>query len=53
MFHDVLDKKETILEYKSNNFLEGQKSHFSKGVNPWFLSKNSECFLFFLGGKWP
>ena len=34
MFHDVLDKKETILELKNNNFLEGQNWQFCKGVNP-------------------
>ena len=31
--HDVLDKKETIYNYKNDNFLKGQKSQFSKGVN--------------------
>ena len=34
MFHDVLDEKETILEQKNNNFLEGQNWQFCKGVNP-------------------
>ena len=29
-FHNVLDKKETIYNYK-NNFLEGEKSNFSRG----------------------
>ena len=33
MFHDVLDKKETIYDYKNDNFSKGQKSQFSKGVN--------------------
>ena len=33
MFHDVLDKKETIYNYKNDNFLKGQKSQFPKGVN--------------------
>ena len=45
MFHDVLDKKETIYDYKNDNFskgqkkknlLEGQKWQFCKRVNPWF-----------------
>ena len=31
MFYDVLDKKETIYNYKNNNFSEGQKSNFSRG----------------------
>ena len=52
MFHDVLDKNETILDEKYYNFSEGQKSHFSKGVNPWFLSKNAKFSFSFLGAKW-
>ena len=31
MFHDVLVKKETGLDYKNADFSEGQKSHFSEG----------------------
>ena len=52
MFHDVLDKKENILRVKYYNFSEGQKSHFPKGVNPWFLSKNSKFSFSCLGAKW-
>ena len=49
MFHDVVDKKETIYHYKNDNFSKGQKSQYSKGVNSWFLSKNAEFyFTFFL-----
>ena len=33
-FHDVLDKKESVLDYKNNNFSEGLKSQFSEGVKP-------------------
>ena len=33
MFHGVLDKK-SHLDYKNNNFSAGEKSQFSKGVNP-------------------
>ena len=47
MFHDVLDKKKTILEWKNNKFLEGQNWQFCKGVNPWFLSKNAKFSFFF------
>ena len=48
MFHDVLDKKETIYHYKNDNFSKGQKSQYSKGVNSWFLSKNAKfSFTFF------
>ena len=31
-FHFVLDKKETVLDYKNNNFSEGLKSQISAGV---------------------
>ena len=31
-FHLFLDKKETVLDYKNNNFSEGLKSQFSAGV---------------------
>ena len=31
-FHFVLDKKKTVLDYKTNNFSEGLKSQFSAGV---------------------
>ena len=48
MFHDVLDKKETIYHYKNNNFSKGQKSQYSKGFNSWFLSKNAKFSFTFL-----
>ena len=51
MFHDDLDKKETIFEYKNNKFLQGQNWQFCKGVNPWFLSKNAKFSFFFFEGK--
>ena len=33
-FHGVLDRKETVLDYKNNNFSQGLKSQFSEGVKP-------------------
>ena len=38
-FLHVLNKKETFLDHKNAYFSEGQKSQFSKGVNPRFWSK--------------
>ena len=29
-------KKKPFLGYKKQNFSKSKKSHFSKGVNPWF-----------------
>ena len=40
MFNNVLDRKETFFGNKNFNLSKSQKSHFSKGVNPCFWSKN-------------
>ena len=42
---DVLDRKQTFFDYKNKIFLTSQKSHFSKGVNPCFQSKNGIFFF--------
>ena len=50
VFYDILERKNTFLGYKNNQFKKSKNWHFSKGVNPWFWSKNSHFFkLFFLG----
>ena len=43
-FNNVLDRKETFFDYK-NFFSKSQKSHFSKGVNSSFRSKNAKFFF--------
>jgi len=45
-FNNVLKQKEPFFDYKNNNFWKSQKSHFSKGVNPCFWSKNAIFFLY-------
>ena len=45
MFKNVLDRKETFLGHKNFNLLKSQQSHFSKGVNPCFWSKNVIFFF--------
>ena len=45
MFNYVIDWKETIFGHKKFNLSKSQKSHFSKGVNPCFWSKNEVFFL--------
>ena len=40
MFNNTLDTKETFLSRKKFNLSKSQKSHFPKGVNPCFWSKN-------------
>ena len=40
VFYDILDRKNAILGYKNKKFKKAKNWHFSKGVNPWFSSKN-------------
>ena len=40
-----LERKEAFQEDKSVNFVMSKKWVFSKGVNPWFWSKNPKRFL--------
>ena len=50
VFYDILERKKAFLDYKNKKFKKSKNWHFSKGVNPWFWSKNgdfSNCF--FLG----
>ena len=44
MFNNVLERKETVFGHKKCNLSKSQKSHFSKGVNPCFRSKNVVFF---------
>ena len=45
MFNNVLERKKTFLGHKKFSLSKSQKSHFSKGVNPCFWSKNVVSFL--------
>ena len=40
VFYDILERKNAFLGYKNKKFKKSKNSHFSKGVNPWFWSKN-------------
>ena len=46
-FQDILEGKTTFLGYKNKNFKQSKNLHFSKGVNPWLLSKNRRFGNFF------
>ena len=49
VFYDILERKIASLGYKNKKFKKSQNGHFSKGVNPWFWSKNgyfSNIFFF-------
>ena len=50
VFYDILEQKNAFLGYKNKVFKKSKNGHFSKGVKPWFLSKNGHIFnSFFLG----
>ena len=40
VFYDILERKNALLAYKNKKFKKSKKWHFSKGVKPWFWSKN-------------
>ena len=47
-FYDILDQRNAFLGYKNNKFKKVGKLTFSKGVNPWFWSKNGPfCNFYF------
>ena len=46
VFYDILEQKNAFLGYKNKKFKTSKNSHFSKGVNPWFLSKNAHFSTF-------
>ena len=51
VFYDILERKNACLGYKNKKFKKSKNWHFSKGVNPWFWSKNGFLSNFFLGGN--
>ena len=48
VFYVILEPKNAFLGYKNKKFKKSKNWHFSKGVNPWFCSKNGRFsnFLF-------
>ena len=46
-FYDILKRKNGFLGYKIKKFKKSKNWHFSKGVNPWFSSKNGHFSNFF------
>ena len=51
VFYDILERKNAFLGYKNKKFKKSKNGHFSKGVNPWFWSKNSHFSNFFFLGN--
>ena len=47
-FYNIVERKNAFLGYKNRKFKKSKNWHFSKGVNPWFCSKNGHfCNFFF------
>ena len=50
VFYDILERKNAFLGYRKRKLKKSKNFHFSKGVNPWFWSKNGHFSnSFFLG----
>ena len=47
VFYDILERKNIFLGYKNMKSKKSKNWHFSKGVNPWFWSKNGHFSNFF------
>ena len=47
VFYDILERKKAFLGYKNKKFKKSKNWRFSKGVNPWFWSKNGHFSNFF------
>ena len=48
VFNYILERKNAFLSYNNKKFKKSKNWHFSKGVNPWFWSKNGHFSNFFL-----
>ena len=51
VFYDILQEKNAFLGYKNKKFKKSKNWHFSKGVNPWFWSKNGHFSNFVFSGN--
>ena len=47
VFYDILEWKNVFLGCKNKGFKKSKNWHFSKGVKPWFWSKNGHFSNFF------
>ena len=50
VFYDILERKNAFLGYKNKKFKKSKNWHFSRGVNPWFWSKNGFFANFYFLG---
>ena len=47
VFYNIQERKNAFLNYKNRKFKRSKNWNFSKGVNPWFWSKNGHFSNFF------
>ena len=45
--YESLERNNAFLDYKNKKFKKSKNWHFSKGINPWFLSKKGNFSNFF------
>ena len=51
VFYDIVEWKNAFLGYKNKKLKKSKNWHFSKGVNPWFWSKNGHFSNFVFSGN--
>ena len=51
VFCDIVERKNAFLGYKKKKLKQSKNWHFSKGVNPWFWSKNGHFSNFVFSGN--
>ena len=51
VFYDILEQKNAFVGYKNKKLKKSKNWHFSKGVNPWFSSKNGHFSNFLFSGN--
>ena len=51
VFYDIQERKIAFLGYKNKKFKKLKNRQLSKGVNPWFWSKNGHCSNFLFQAK--
>ena len=51
VFYDILERENAFLDYKNKKLKESKNSHFSKGVNLWFWSKDNHFSKFYFLGN--
>ena len=51
VFYDILERENTFLAYKNEKLKNSKNWQFSKGVYPWFWSKNGHFSNFFFSAN--